>query len=75
VLPQQLEASLKKSAKLLQLTEKDRDEWKASAQRLAKELEQAKAAITQANDRAQKNTDKILEFAHGLREIVEQLES
>lgn len=75
MLPQQLEASLKKSAALLQLTEKDRDQWKATATRLAKELDQMRQALIDAGDRNQRYADKINTLSHGLREIAEQLET
>lgn len=75
MLPQQLEASLKKSAALLSLTEKDRDQWKATAEKLTKSLEQQKAAFEVAQNRIQALTDKLAEFAGSIREMAEQLEN
>lgn len=75
MLPQQLEASLKKSAALLSLTEKDRDQWKATAEAVTRDLEKQKAAFEVAQNRIQALTDKLAEFAGSIREMAEQLEN
>lgn len=75
MLPQQLEASLKKSAELLRLTENDRDKWKATALSVTKELGQMKTAWAEATERNQRYADKISILSNGLREMAEQLES